>query len=389
MFSAMSGKSFPFSRLAQALLAAALALPAIQAARAEVFNMPPPGSDLIGELRQTRARANDDLIQIARDFSVGQDEIVMANPNVDRWLPGEGQPVLLPRRFILPDAPRSGIVVNVPEMRMYYFIGGPKGPNVISYPISIGRMDWRSPLGVTKVASKVKDPAWRPPETIKREHAADGDILPDVVPPGPNNPLGRYAMRLGVPGYLIHGTGEDKAFGIGMRVTHGCIRMYPEDVEKLFPLVNVGTSVNLVNQPIKLGWVGDTLYIEISQPLDEDSLTSQQLYEQAKALIAKKTAGRAFTLNEAALRAAVEKPTGIPVVISGGPHSVTAMLPETTRVPPPPPPLPAAPLAAPAAPSATAAQNQDADEETEAMEEAPPIVPPSARDEQKNLPPIY
>jgi L,D-transpeptidase ErfK/SrfK len=382
----MPGLSLLSSRLARALLAAAVLNLPSWAAYAEVFNMPPPGSDLIGELRQTRARANDSLIEIARDFSVGQDEIVMANPAVDRWLPGEGRPVLLPRRFILPEAPRSGIVVNVPEMRLYYFIGGPKGANVISYPISIGRMDWRSPLGVTKVAGKIKDPAWRPPETIKREHAADGDILPDVVPPGPNNPLGRYAMRLGVPGYLIHGTGEDKAFGIGMRVTHGCIRMYPEDVEKLFPLVNVGTSVNLVNQPIKLGWVGETLYIEISQPLDEDRLTSQQLYDQAKESIAKKTAGRAsFALNEAALRAVVEKPTGIPTIISGGQRTVTAMLPESSRAPTPPVAAPATP----AAPSVTAAQNQDMDEEAEVMEEAPPIVPPSAADEHKDLPPIY
>jgi len=125
---------------------------------------------------------------------------------------------------------------------------------VITYPVSMGRMDWRTPLGMTRVVDKQKDPSWTPPASIKREHAAKGDPLPDVVPPGPDNPLGKYAMRLGVSGYLIHGTDAAKADGIGMRVTHGCMRMYNEDVAKLFPLVPVGAPVYLVNQPVKLGW---------------------------------------------------------------------------------------------------------------------------------------
>ncbi|QSA99058.1 L,D-transpeptidase family protein [Methylococcus sp. EFPC2] len=287
-------------------------------AQAAVFSPPVPGSDLIGELKYTPARHEDTLIDIAREFSVGQDEIVMANPKVDRWLPGAGAKVLLPRWFILPEAPRKGIVVNIPEMRLYYYTGGAKNEpaQVITYPISIGRMDWRTPLGATKVIQKVKDPVWRPPESIKREHAKDGDFLPDVVPAGPNNPLGQFAMKLGVPGYLIHGTDVNKAFGIGMRVTHGCIRMYPEDVAKLFPLVNVGTPVQLVNQPVKLGWLGDRLYIEVSQPLDEDSVSYHELLSTALGLIEKKTAQRPFALDGVALRQAIEKPSGIPVLIS-------------------------------------------------------------------------
>jgi L,D-transpeptidase ErfK/SrfK len=281
--------------------------------------MPPPGSDLIGEIRYTKARYEDTLIDIARQFSVGQDEIVMANPSVDRWLPGKDAQVLLPRRFILPDAPRVGIVLNIPEMRMYYFPGASaktSASQVVSYPVSIGRMDWRTPLGGTKVVAKQRDPSWRPPESIKREHAKDGDILPDVVPPGPLNPLGRYAMKLGVPGYLIHGTGIDKAFGIGMRVTHGCIRMYPEDIERLFPQVGVGAPVYLVNQPIKLGWVGDELYIEVSEPLDEDRTSYQDLLAKANSLIEKKTATRPVAIDREALSAAIKAPTGIPVAIS-------------------------------------------------------------------------
>lgn len=287
-------------------------------ALAAIFAPPPPGSDLIGELQYTSAKHEDTLIDIARTFSLGQDEIVMANPTVDRWLPGEGKKVLVPRWFVLPEAPRSGIVVNIPEMRLYYFptVGKAPASQVITYPISIGRMDWRTPLGATKVLQKIKDPVWRPPESIKREHAKEGDILPDVVPAGPNNPLGQYAMKLGVPGYLIHGTDANKAYGIGMRVTHGCIRMYPEDVAKLFPLVNVGTAVNLVNQPIKLGWVDDQLYIEVSQPLDEDRMTYEELLAAALSQIDKKTAKRPIALNGVALRKALERPSGVPVLIS-------------------------------------------------------------------------
>lgn len=284
--------------------------------------MPGPGSDLIGEIRYTKAKYEDTLIDIAREFSLGQDEIVMANPTVDRWIPGDGKEVLVPKRFVLPDAPHQGIVLNIPEMRLYYFVGAGKktgATQVVSYPVSIGRMDWRTPLGATRVVQKLKDPPWRPPETIKREHAADGDILPDVVPPGPMNPLGRYAMKLGVPGYLIHGTGVDKAYGIGMRVTHGCIRMYPEDIERLFPTVPVGTPVNLVNQPIKLGWDGDDLYIEVSQTLDEDRLTYDQLLALAMNLIEKKTARRSILLDGAVLKRALETPSGIPVIISKKP----------------------------------------------------------------------
>jgi L,D-transpeptidase ErfK/SrfK len=299
-------------------LAVALMLATPINGAAETFALPMDGSDLVGEIQHTKARHEDTLIDIAREFSIGQDEIVMANPTVDRWLPGSGTEVLIPRQFILPDAPRSGIVINIPEMRLYYFPVQPKAKatQVITYPVSIGRMDWRTPLGATKIAQKVKDPVWIPPESIKEEHARDGDILPDVVPAGPLNPLGSFAMRLGVPGYLIHGTGVDKAYGIGMRVTHGCIRMYPEDIERLFPLVNVGTPVYLVNQPVKLGWSNGTLYMEVHQPLDEDRMTYEQLLDSAMDLIQNKTKQQQIVLDGAAVKQALQQPTGIPVAIS-------------------------------------------------------------------------
>lgn len=410
---------------------------------AENFSLPQAGDDLIGEIRHTKARQEDTLIDIARRFSVGQDEMVMANQNVDRWLPKAGTDVLIPQEYILPDAPRAGVVVNIPEMRLYYFpikvrpapvkpqkvkkaaapvckpltqtapsktgakpaatngkMVAPKSATsaktpakaapasksassaagkgsapktasvkapvcqpstaskneptpvaaapaaefdaamgqVITYPVSMGRMDWRTPLGMTRVVDKQKDPSWTPPASIKREHAAKGDPLPDVVPPGPDNPLGKYAMRLGVSGYLIHGTDAAKADGIGMRVTHGCMRMYNEDVAKLFPLIPVGAPVYLVNQPVKLGWKNGWLYMEVSQPLDEDAgvrghdpdenvskaqldredaQRSRYLLKIAMAEIDKMRAKTGAVINMDKVRKAIDKPTGIPLVIGG------------------------------------------------------------------------
>jgi L,D-transpeptidase ErfK/SrfK len=166
---------------------------------------------------------------------------------------------------------RAGIVVNVAELRLYYFPDGDRG-RVITHPISIGRMDWSTPIGRTTVVAKVANPAWYPPESIREEHAARNDPLPRVVPPGPDNPLGAHSLRLGLASYLIHGT--NKPSGVGMRVTHGCIRMFPEDIEALFKSVPVGTPVRIVNQPYKLGWGNDGLYLEAHPPLEEQQATT-------------------------------------------------------------------------------------------------------------------
>jgi L,D-transpeptidase ErfK/SrfK len=299
--------------LAALLLAAA----GIGQAR-EIYTLPPADTDLVGQIEYTEARQEDTLLDIAREFSLGQDEILLANPAVDRWMPGAGTKVLLPRRYILPDAPRNGIVLNVPEMRLYYYPARPKAPatQVITYPVSIGRMDWKTPMGSTKVLEKIRDPVWRPPETIKREHAQEGDILPDVVPAGPNNPLGRFAMRLGIPGYLIHGTDVNKAFGIGMRVTHGCVRMYPEDIERLFPMVNVGTPVHIVNQTVKVGWSAGSLYIEVHPLLEEDQADYESLLTQTLTLIQNKTALHPVAIDLEATKRALQEHRGIPIPIS-------------------------------------------------------------------------
>ncbi|MCI0591489.1 MAG: L,D-transpeptidase family protein [Gammaproteobacteria bacterium] len=237
---------------------------------AQTYMLPPDGDEIVGTLQMTFAQAKDTLLDIARDYNQGYNAIRQANPGVDTWLPGEGKEVVLPSYYILPKAPREGIVLNMPEMRLYYYPKSKRGepPVVITYPISIGRQDWSTPFLFTRVREKVVNPAWYPPESIREEHAADGDLLPKVVPPGPDNPMGAYALRLGIPGYLIHGT--NKPYGLGMRVTHGCIRLYPEDIEQLFHQVDVGTPVRIVNQPYKVGWRGGELYLEVHPYLDED-----------------------------------------------------------------------------------------------------------------------
>ncbi|MAF83514.1 MAG: hypothetical protein CL797_05365 [Chromatiales bacterium] len=231
------------------------------------------GSDLIGSPGHITSVYADTLIDIARSNQLGYEEIRLANPGVDAWLPGEGTVIRLPTQFILPDAKRTGIVLNIAEYRMYYFfeIGGVK--HVRTFPISIGRMDWGTPLGQTSIVKKVKNPSWYPPQSIRNEWAADGRKLEAHVPPGSNNPLGKYALRLSIPGYLIHGT--NRPAGVGMRVTHGCIRMFPEDIKWLFPQVPVNTPVRIVNQPFKFGWSGDDLYLEVHPPLEEGGASEE------------------------------------------------------------------------------------------------------------------
>jgi L,D-transpeptidase ErfK/SrfK len=235
---------------------------------AEMYDLPPPDTDVIGALSTVTARADDTLLDIARRHGLGYEDIVRANPDVDTWLPGEGTQVVLPTRYVLPPGPRSGVVLNLAEYRMYYYPTPAPGEQavVMTYPISIGRMDWETPLGRTSVVAKVRKPSWYPPDSIRAEHLAAGDPLPRIVPPGPKNPLGDYAMRLGLPGYLIHGT--NRPAGVGMRVTHGCIRMFPEDIDFLFDRIALNTAVRIINEPVKIGWSGDELYVEVHRTLE-------------------------------------------------------------------------------------------------------------------------
>jgi len=298
-------------------LACMLALVTSGQARADIFTLPPADVDVIGQVETITASRDETLLDIARRYDLGQNEILLANPAVDRWLPEENSVVVLPNRFILPNVERTGLVLNLPEMRLYYFPKPAPGetPVVITHPVSVGRMDWETPLGKTTIVTKKKDPDWRPPQSLKDEAIAEGsEPLPDIVKAGPDNPLGRYAMRLGIPGYLIHST--NKPYGVGMRVTHGCLRMYPEDIERLFENIPVGTQVHLINQPIKLGWLAGSLFVELHPPLEEDSENYANYMQSVLDAIAEFTAPDEINLSGRALWQAIEHQDGIPVAVT-------------------------------------------------------------------------
>jgi L,D-transpeptidase ErfK/SrfK len=250
-----------------------LALLAGGAACANAAQYPLPSADpiMFGDVETITAFGEDTLPDLARRYGLGYEEILRANPGVDTWLPGEGTTIVVPGQRLLPPGPREGIVVNLPEHRLYYFPKVKKGETayVITYPVSIGKMDWSTPLGKTRVIDKRKNPLWYPPESVRKEHEERGDPLPAVVKAGPDNPLGAFAMRLDIhPGaYLIHGTNNPIA--VGMAITHGCIRMYPEDIEALFPLVPVNTPVWLINEPVKVARVDGQVWLEVHPPIDD------------------------------------------------------------------------------------------------------------------------
>jgi len=298
------------------LLAAWLALPAAPAS-ATVYELTGDASQVVGEDLHIRTRYEDTLVDIARRYSLGYEEITRANPGVDPWLPGAGTDIVVPGRRILPPGPREGIVVNLPEHRLYYFPKPKRGatPVVVTYPVSIGKMDWKTPLGMTRVIHKEKNPSWYPPESVRKEHAERGDPLPAVVRPGPDNPLGEYAMRLDIhPGaYLIHGTNNPLA--VGMPVTHGCLRMYPEDVAAFFPTVPIGTKVWLINEPVKVAWVDGELLLEVHPPVDSEGQTIEPNLEEFSQLLDKALGPNTAAIHWDYARETLQAARGMPVLV--------------------------------------------------------------------------
>ena len=241
-------------------------------AQANEYPLRDDGADIFGQVERIRTRYEDTLIQIARRYSLGYEELLRVNQDVDPWLPGEGTLVLIPGQRLLPPGEREGIVVNLPEHRLYYFPKPKKDQpaTVLTYPVSVGKMDWRTPIGSTKIVSKQKNPSWTPPKSVHEERRRLGEPpLPAVVPPGRDNPLGAHAMRLSIPGgaYLIHGTNNPDA--VGMAVTHGCLRMYPEDIATLFERVPVGTKVTLIDEPVKMTKIDGEVWLEVHPPIDD------------------------------------------------------------------------------------------------------------------------
>jgi L,D-transpeptidase ErfK/SrfK len=294
---------------------------------------------MFGETETITSFHDDTLPDLARRYGLGYEEILRANPGVDTWLPGEGTVIVIPGQRILPPGPREGIVVNLPEHRLYYYPKVKKGetPYVITYPVSIGKMDWQTPLGKTRVIDKRKNPTWSPPDSVRKEHEERGDPLPAVVGAGPDNPLGAYAMRLDIhPGaYLIHGTNNPIA--VGMAVTHGCIRMYPEDIEALFPLVPVNTPVWLINEPVKVARVDGRVWLEVHPPVDAEGQSVAVDLEGFYALANSALGDQPAAIHWDFVMQALKEASGLPQIVG--------LEVDPDAVPQPAEPTPAAPAA--------------------------------------------
>jgi L,D-transpeptidase ErfK/SrfK len=238
------------------VLGLAAVLTVLVAARADATEFTlAPNQTVLGSVQSYTTKPSDTLIALQRPYDIGYAELMAANPGVNPWLPGNGRHITIPTQYVLPDAPHVGIVINIGARRLYYF--HPDGKTVETFPVGVGVTGWATPSGVTKVVWKEKNPTWYPPPSI---HVQD-PTLPKFVPPGPDNPLGDYAMHLGWPNYLIHGT--DRPDGVGRNVSHGCIHLYPEDIKRLFSEVPVGTPVRVVDQPVLTAWINGRLYVAV------------------------------------------------------------------------------------------------------------------------------
>src|SRR5512137_1682830 len=276
-------------------------------------------AQVMGRLAVLRVQDGDTLPDIARHFGLGYDEISAANPGVDVWAPQAGR-VLLPLMFILPESPRKGIVINLAAMRLFHY-GGKKG-SVITYPVGIGEEGRATPMGEMSVERKTVRPTWHVPASIRRDHAKRGDPLPAEVPPGPDNPLGEYALYLSRASYVIHGT--NKPYSIGLRATNGCIRLYPEDMEKLYPASAVRTPVNIVNQPYLIGRDNGILYLEAHSPQEE--LNAGELKKRLYARLRQIEKKEALRLDWKQIEETVRQARGIPVPVLQGGEGMEGMI---------------------------------------------------------------
>jgi L,D-transpeptidase ErfK/SrfK len=253
----------------------------------------------------------DTLLDLARAHGLGYGEIVAANPGVDPWVPPVGEPVVLPTTHFPPPGPREGIVVNLASQRLWWF--DPEDQSAHSYPIGIGRPGWRTPIGTTKVRAMTENPAWHPTASARREDPS----LPRVVAPGPDNPLGSHAIRLEWPRYLIHGT--DEPYGVGRRVSRGCIRLYPEDIPQLYERTEIGLSVRVLNEPVQMGWIGEELFLDVHPPVSQTSEAPQPapVLDEALEERLRAAAGDAIArLDWEAVRAVLAEQSGVPTRVT-------------------------------------------------------------------------
>lgn len=284
-------------------------------ATALTFTLPSQGDDIVGDVEEAQVKPHDNFSTIARRYDIGYYQLVETNPGVDPDNPPSGTVLIIPRRYILPSIAREGIVINLAELRLYYY---PKDKQeVMTFPVGIGRENWATPTGAMKIMQKVAKPHWIVPASVREDSAKSGIVLPNVVPPGPDNPLGDYALRLSNPTYLVHGTNHPEA--VGRRSTAGCIRLYPEDIEELFQLVHVGTPVLIIDDPYKVGWHSGNLYLEAHKPLQEqiaqwkgDQLTPA--LDIVKAIAEKP--GQPLKIDWAKVASIAKNQMGLPQVIS-------------------------------------------------------------------------
>jgi L,D-transpeptidase ErfK/SrfK len=323
------------SILAAAAIAAVLLATAAHAWREEDFEhrtvvaypIPPGRDNIIGRNMRYKIKKGDTLLDVGRWFDLTATEISDANRNIDWWAPPVGREVVLPGEFILPDSSRKGLVLNIPEMRIYYFpvkLNPKRKPGkltlasytepdtVYTFPVGLGRFDWKTPEGAFKIQAKIRNPTWHVPKAIYEEHLERDGYADHVVKANdPDNPLGEFKIALTLPDYAIHGT--NVPWGVGMQVSHGCVRLYPEDIEALFDRVKVGSPGEFVYQPVKFGWKGDALYVEVHP----------DLYAKAPGLwnLAIKEAERAGVADQVdarKLEKAIVAKTGMPTYVMPG-----------------------------------------------------------------------
>ena len=275
----------------------------------------PGDNTMIGALNTYTIEEGDTLLDVGRHFDLGYNEMIAANPGVDPWLPPPGEVVVIPTEFVLPESAHQGVVVNIPEMRLYFFRnGGTRRHAAISsittYPVGLGRDDWRTPQGSFKVRGKTENPTWVIPDSIRAEHIRDRGDARTFIPGGdPDNPLGSYRLELTLPLYALHGS--NMPWGVGMQVSHGCIRLYNEDIVNLFREVGVGTPGEFIYQPVKVGVRYDQIYVEVHPDLYG---LQASLAEEAERILARH--GWAERVNRQRLRKALADQSGLPVLVS-------------------------------------------------------------------------
>ncbi len=279
----------------------------------------------IGQTVQYKAKYEDTMVALARANDVGYVELLAANPGVDPWLPGRDTDMVIPKMHILPlDAPHEGIVINLPEMRLFFYPRN--GGKPYSFPIGIGREGLQTPVGQTYVRQKAKDFDWRPTPRMR----AEDPTLPEVVGPGDDNPMGKYVLYLGWAEYGIHGT--NKPYGIGRRSSSGCIRLYPEDIELLWPQVPTGTKVTVVNEPIKAAWIGNKLYVEAHPTMAQADRMEMgnpgdpptyEMSEQDMKFILRAAGPLAGRIDWVKVRQIVKERRGYPIAVATRPEAAT------------------------------------------------------------------